>query len=400
MFLLDQPELPSEFKVINITRNSITLSWKKNFDGGDAQKFRIRYRKDTVDPTYKYVETETDVTTTTLDNLDTATRYVINIQSLNKFGTDGFLREPLIVQTDFGFNDVNQLPIYNGNNLPLTIILVVCGVGTMLLLFNVALIVYLIKRKKRKGEADSTTDTNETDANTVEMFSPPPPYPDELNYQFDLGLNNFEDEYRPFVPHLQSNFQKGHPSQLMNQNANKYFKDINDPADYVIEYASPMHQQQWLNDPGKFKKNKKFFFDNFDIYILKEVCEDDVHINSLRQLDHKLTAALADGSILTVQQPTNRHSILNRPFGATSSFQQNLNHISSVGGNLDNFLLETRAFPYERLKQATDSSSSSNQSNVGATFNSNQQLNNIHNFRANSSCKIYQDVDEFKGHLV
>lgn len=260
MFLLDQPELPSEFKVINITRNSITLSWKKNFDGGDAQKFRIRYRKDTVDPTYKYVETETDVTTTTLDNLDTATRYVINIQSLNKFGTDGFLREPLIVQTDFGFNDVNQLPIYNGNNLPLTIILVVCGVGTMLLLFNVALIVYLIKRKKRKGEADSTTDTNETDANTVEMFSPPPPYPDELNYQFDLGLNNFEDEYRPFVPHLQSNFQKGHPSQLMNQNGNKYFKDINDPADYVIEYASPMHQQQWLNDPGKIKKNKIFFF--------------------------------------------------------------------------------------------------------------------------------------------
>jgi hypothetical protein len=45
------------------------------------------------------------------------------------------------------------MPIYNGNNLPLTIILVVCAVGTMLLLFNVALIVYLIKRKKKKGEA-------------------------------------------------------------------------------------------------------------------------------------------------------------------------------------------------------------------------------------------------------
>ena len=89
-----------------------------------------------------------------MDNLDTATRYVINIQSLNKFGTEGFLREPLIVQTDFGFNEVNQLPIYNdNNNLPLTIILAVCGVGTMLLLFNVALIVFLIKRKQRNGEA-------------------------------------------------------------------------------------------------------------------------------------------------------------------------------------------------------------------------------------------------------
>ena len=88
-----------------------------------------------------------------LDNLDTATRYVINIQAQNKFGSLGFLSDPLIVQTDFGFNEVSQLPIYSNNSLPLTIILVVCGVGTLLLLFNVALIVYLIKRKKKKGEA-------------------------------------------------------------------------------------------------------------------------------------------------------------------------------------------------------------------------------------------------------
>jgi len=148
-----QPEQPSEFRVLNITRNAIMLQWKKNFDGGDPQKFRIRYRKDTMDPTYRYVETDTDVSSVLLDNLETATRYVVNIQSLNKFGTDGFLRDPLIVQTDFGFNEVNQMPIYNGNNLPLAIILVVCGVGTLLLLFNVALIVYLIKRKKKKGEA-------------------------------------------------------------------------------------------------------------------------------------------------------------------------------------------------------------------------------------------------------
>ena len=101
---------------------------------------------------------------------------------------------------------------------------------------------------------DSTTDTNETDANTVEMFSPPPPYPDELNYQFDLGgINNFEDEYRPFVPHLNANIQSFNPNQMFNNNNNnnlntKYFKD---PSEYIIEYASPINcQQQWLNDPS------------------------------------------------------------------------------------------------------------------------------------------------------
>lgn len=215
-----QPEQPSDFRVTNITRNSITLAWRKNFDGGDAQKFRVRYLKDTFDPTYKYIDIDGDQTSLTIDNLEMATRYVINIQSLNSYGTEGFLKDPLIVQTEFSFNDVNQMPIYNGNDLPLTIILIVCGVGTLLLLFNVALIVYFIRKRKHKDETDSTTGTNETDTNTVEMFSPPPPYPDELNYQF-----GYDDENRPFV--------NGRLPQ-----------DI----DYTVEYATPL--PTW-ND-GKF----------------------------------------------------------------------------------------------------------------------------------------------------
>lgn len=183
-----------------------------------------------------------------LDNLETATRYVINIQSLNKFGTDGFLREPLVVQTDFGFNEVNQMPIYNENNLPLTIILIVCGVGTMLLLFNVALIVYLIKRKKKKGEADSTTDTNETDANIVEMFSPPPPYPDELNYQFEMNNHNFEDEYKPFVPHMHSNIGHHGNTHQKPHFQSKYMKEMNDHSDYAFAYASPISQSWRTNE--------------------------------------------------------------------------------------------------------------------------------------------------------
>ena len=106
------------------------------------------------------------------------------------------------------------MQVFTGNELPLTIILVICGSGTLFMLFNIAFIVYLIKKRKLKGEAglknfliikllflylivfgfkDSTTDTNETDAaNTVEMFSPPPPYPDELNYQFDMNSSSYE----------------------------------------------------------------------------------------------------------------------------------------------------------------------------------------------------------------
>ena len=74
-----QPEQPSDFRVVNITRNTIMLRWRKHFDGGDSQKFRVRYRKDTMDPTYRYVETSSDVEALLLDNLETATRYFFDI---------------------------------------------------------------------------------------------------------------------------------------------------------------------------------------------------------------------------------------------------------------------------------------------------------------------------------
>jgi len=290
---------------------------------------------------------------------------VINIQSLNRFGTDGFLREPLVVQTDFGFNEVNQMPIYNENNLPLTIILIVCGVGTMLLLFNVALIVYLIKRKKKKGEADSTTDTNETDANIVEMFSPPPPYPEEINY-------HHEDEYKPFVPHLQQQQQlnKGQIMQngsIQHKQHLKYVKSLSQQnPEYAFGYA-------WEGINHGLGGN--------------EVCDDDegedVHISSLRRLDHNISAALQHQDMSsTLLNTANRHLSSNRPFGGgynniNNSFNLNLGQV----GSGDDYLMEARAFPYERL-----SHQGSGQSN---------QM-----FKANSNCKIYQDLDEFKGHLV
>ena len=52
--------------------------------------------------------------------------------------------------------------------------------------------VFILLTKYFEKLTDSTTDTNETEANTVEMFSPPPPYPDELNYHYDVSPNGYE----------------------------------------------------------------------------------------------------------------------------------------------------------------------------------------------------------------
>lgn len=154
-----------------------------------------------------------------------------------------------------------------------------------------------------------------------------------------------------------------------------------------------------------------------------------MYLHSLRQLDKNIAAAIAGvsasssnmtqpltsnpntNSMRSSFNPNNRLSFINRPFGtaSSSSFHQNLNNISSQFA--DNYLMETRAFPYDRLSQARLTSINSNkQLNVVPT--SIQQLqhqmhnvnatpvntNNNSNFKANSSCKIYQDLDEFKTH--
>jgi hypothetical protein len=111
------------------------------------------------------------------------------------------------------------------------------------------------------------------------MFSPPPPYPDELNYQFDSNANSFEEEHKPFVPHLSiqnmnslsqskqnlshhihshhSHLHSGHNyhanGHLQQQQTNKYLKEISDQMDYAIEYATPIHQS-WQNEPQNGKQ--------------------------------------------------------------------------------------------------------------------------------------------------
>jgi hypothetical protein len=188
--------------------------------------------------------------------------------------------------------------------------------------------------------------------------------------------------------------------------SNKYLKDLNDQLDYAIEYATPINQ--WP--------------------IEQTECDEDVYLSSLRQLDKNIAAAIA--GVTPSCQPNkstgrlsfnqnkrlsyiNNHNqsnntALNRPFGTSSnSFHQNLNNVSSFG---DNYIMaNTRAFPYDRLgSQARLTSINSNkQLNNMPSSNKVHISNGIGNYRGNSTCKIYQDLDdsqthngEFKGHLV
>jgi hypothetical protein len=203
----------------------------------------------------------------------------------------------------------------------------------------------------------------------------------------------------------------------------------------------------------------------------KEIgADEELYLTSLRQIDQNIAAAINGGvaalprhhqhgamsatatltmgtspsnssaaaaaAAISLNASINRNSYL---FGRPSnSFHQNLNGIASLvtestlggGGG------ETQAFPYERMSQSrlsqtrlgTYESSNTNtatrsqfklkqpsQTNLSSLPVNSSTIqsaasailaNNIH-YRANSNCKIYQDLDEykdssdeFKGHLV
>ncbi len=145
---------------------------------------------------------------------------------------------------------------------------------------------------------------------------------------------------------------------------------------------------------------------------LIEIVDDDIHISSLRQLDHQISAALMaqEGSLHTLKSsPNNMSSSMtntgnrhlgNRSFGVNqnmgNSYHMNLNQING-STNGDNYQLETtRAFPYERLTQVTAEPTIT----INTNSNNSNKNPNMTNYRGNSTCKIYQDLDEFKGHLV
>jgi hypothetical protein len=119
--------------------------------------------------------------------------------------------------------------------------------------------------------------------------------------------------------------------------------------------------------------------------------EEDLYLSSLRQLDKNLTitaglkpSSTVNSTMRSSFNPNNRLSFVNRPIATSASFNQNLNSYS--GGAGDNYLIETQAFPYDHLSQQQ-------------LQQKRPQIGGGINYRANSSCKIYQDLDEYKGHL-
>lgn len=94
------PDQPSDLEVYNVTHDSVTLVWKRGFDGGLPTSYRIRWRQAIdYEESYYYLDVPDGAYTTTITGLNLGTYYVFSIMAKNIKGESLFLPDLVKVQT-------------------------------------------------------------------------------------------------------------------------------------------------------------------------------------------------------------------------------------------------------------------------------------------------------------
>lgn len=94
------PDKPSDLEVFNVTHDSVTLVWKRGFDGGLPTSYQIRWRQALdYEHRYHYLDVSAGEYKTTITGLSLGTYYVFSVKAINEKGDSGFLPDLVKVQT-------------------------------------------------------------------------------------------------------------------------------------------------------------------------------------------------------------------------------------------------------------------------------------------------------------
>ena len=108
-----RPDPPSYLKILNVTYNSVNLTWTPGFNGGFNQTFKIRYQREGA-INYQYVDVAPQgIDTFEVQDLKVDTKYSISIMAFNTVGASAYT-SPIIVSTkskeDRDFFDKKSYP--------------------------------------------------------------------------------------------------------------------------------------------------------------------------------------------------------------------------------------------------------------------------------------------------
>ncbi|XP_052273577.1 nephrin-like isoform X3 [Dreissena polymorpha] len=210
-----KPDPPRDVEFVNATHNSLTVRWKAGFDGGLTQTFRVRYKVTDMSAGYTYVDVlPPDANIFTVKGLSLGTDYELTVMAHNELGGSDYAAVPVIAKTSNlkPKSDV-QSEKEEGEDMPVIIILVVCVVGILLLALNIGLILFFVRRRKKRMERlvianaipNTTSDVNNSDTtsntNTMELYGPTketqlyPIHPTDESRSYGTNDKYTEDDY-------------------------------------------------------------------------------------------------------------------------------------------------------------------------------------------------------------
>ncbi|KAK6173113.1 hypothetical protein SNE40_016632 [Patella caerulea] len=256
------PDAPYDIEFVNATHNSITLKWKAGFDGGLPTSFRVKYRQ--VDSRgFIYVDVQPPAATTfTLTGLELGHQYQLTVSAFNSLG-ETYQYSSITAKTSSVAppEDISTSTLQNAEEVPIIIILVVCIVGVFLLTLNVGLILFFVRRRRKRLEdgSDTTSHTNTLELygmNKIDNVTYPPSASDDVRScgTCDKNIDDFYDDYPPNYD-MGPDYKNDYISTNLDNRGSAY---MSRPQDYMRVSPRPHtmedddddgHPQQWTEDP-------------------------------------------------------------------------------------------------------------------------------------------------------
>ncbi|XP_018304858.1 nephrin [Mycetomoellerius zeteki] len=159
------PDKPSDLEVYNYTHDSVTLIWKRGFDGGLSTSHQIRWREALdYDDRYHYVDVVPGEYKATISGLSLGTYYVFSVKAINEKGDSGFLPDLLKVQT---LREAPPTELTSSENSSSYIIVIIITVSASACLLIAATIVFATIKSKKKVQR-----TGINKSQTADMYAP------------------------------------------------------------------------------------------------------------------------------------------------------------------------------------------------------------------------------------
>ncbi|XP_018404360.1 PREDICTED: nephrin-like [Cyphomyrmex costatus] len=160
------PDKPSDLEVYNYTHDSVTLIWKRGFDGGLPTSHQIRWRQALdYEDRYHYLDVVPGEYKTTISGLLLGTYYVFSVKAINEKGDSGFLPDLVKVQTLRPNNEENLPDVLSEKgDFPMNYIYTLAATSVIIFIVNVFIMSWYIIRKRNKTRINKSQ--------TADMYAP------------------------------------------------------------------------------------------------------------------------------------------------------------------------------------------------------------------------------------